>query len=130
MASVCLSETNLYVGLSSEAFTTDVTDIRFPLTMSQHVLLHIPSPSQLFVTNVTLVVATNIVRLSHMVLIVGLVVELRLASLACVGLGLAGANLQMGLEVAVADKLLLAHFTLESFSLRERNVLLEVSHDL
>ena len=93
-------------------------------------LLDIASSPQLLVTNVTLMVATNIVGLGHVVLVVSLVVKLRLASLACVGLGLASAHLQMSLEVAVADELLLTHFTLESLSLGQRNVLLEVPHDL
>ena len=65
-----------------------------------------------------------------MILIVSLVVKLRLASFARPNLYDAGANFHVGLQVTVADELLLAVFTLEPLSLAERNVLLEVSDNL
>ena len=79
--------------------------------------LHISGSPQLFVTNVTLMIATNIVSLGHVILVVSLVVELRLASLAGVGLGLSSADLHVCFQVTVADKLLFTHFTLKSLSL-------------
>ena len=98
--------------------------------MGEHVLLDVPGAPELFVTDLTLVVPPNIVRLSQVILVVGLVVELRLASLAGVGLDDPLAHLGVGLQVAVADELLLAVLALEPLPLGEWNVLLEVSHDL
>ena len=80
--------------------------------------------------NLTLVVPANIVRLSQVILVVGLVVELGLASLASVGLDHPLADLGVSLQVAVADELFLAVLTLEPLPLGEWNVLLKVSHDL
>ena len=65
-----------------------------------------------------------------MILIVSLVVKLSLASFARPNLYDARANFHVGLQVTVADELFLAVFTLEPFSLAERNVLLEVPDNL
>ena len=65
-----------------------------------------------------------------MILVVSLVVKLRLAPFARPNLYHACANFHVGFQVAVADELLLAVFTLEPFSLAERDVLLEVPDHL
>ena len=98
--------------------------------MGQHVLLHVPGPPQLFVADLALVVPPHVVSLRQVVLVVRLVVELGLAPLAGVRLDDALADLRVSLQVAVADELLLAVLALEPFPLGERNVLLEMSHDL
>ena len=98
--------------------------------MSEHVFLHITRPPHLFVTNVALVIAANIVALRHMVLVVRLVVKLRFASLARECFRLASADFLVGFQVAVRDKFLFATLALESLSLRQRDVLLKVPHDL
>ena len=98
--------------------------------MGQHVLLDVPGPPQLFVADLALVVPSDVVSLRQVVLVVRLVVELGLASLAGVGLDDSLADLGVSLQVAVADELLLAVLTLEPLPLGERNVLLEMSHDL
>ena len=81
-------------------------------------------------TDLTLVVTADIVRLCQVVFVVSLVVELRLASLAGVGLDDPLADLRVSLQVAVADELFFAVLTLEPLPLGEWNVLLKVSHDL
>ena len=98
--------------------------------MGEHVFLDIPRPPQLFVADLTLVVPPNIVRLCQVVLVVSLVVELRLASLAGVRLDDPLADLRVSLQVAVADELFFAVLTLKPLPLGEWNVLLKVSHDL
>ena len=98
--------------------------------MGQHVLLHVPGPPQLFVADLALVVPSHVVSLRQVVLVVRLVVELGLASLAGVRLDDALADLRVSLQVAVADELLLAVLALEPLPLGERDVLLEMSHDL
>ena len=65
-----------------------------------------------------------------MILIVSFVVKLSLASFARPNLYYARANFHVSLQVTVADELFLAVFTLEPFSLAERNVLLEVPDNL
>ena len=65
-----------------------------------------------------------------MVLIISLVVKLSLASFARPNFYNACAHFHVGLQVAVANELFLALFTLEPLSLAERNVLLEVSDNL
>ena len=98
--------------------------------MGEHVFLDVPRPPELFVTDLTLVVTAHIVRLGQVVLVVSLVVELRLASLAGVGLDDPLADLRVSLQVAVADELFFAVLTLKPLPLGEWNVLLEVSHNL
>ena len=65
-----------------------------------------------------------------MILVVGLIVKLCLASFARPDLHDPRAHLHVGLQVAVADELLLAVLALEPLSLAERNVLLEVPDHL
>ena len=65
-----------------------------------------------------------------MVLIISLVVKLSLASFARPNFYNACAHFHVSLQVAVANELFLALFTLEPLSLAERNVLLEVSDNL
>ena len=122
--------TYLDIRFSSETLATDVTDVWFPLAVCQHVFLHVPGSPQLFVADLTLVVPPNVVGLRQVVLVVRLVVELRLASLAGVGLDHPLADLGVSLQVAVADKLFLAALTLEPLPLGQWDVLLKVSHDL
>lgn len=81
-------------------------------------------------TNVTLVIPTNIVSYSQVVLVISFVVKLRLAPLTGVGLHNSSTDLGVGLQIAVADELFFAVFTLEALSLRQWNVFLKVSHDL
>ena len=92
--------------------------------------LHVPGSPELFVTDLTLVVTANIVSLGQMILVVRLVVELRLTSLASVGLDDPLADLGVSLQVAVADELFTAVLALKPLPLGKWNVLLEVSHDL
>ena len=92
--------------------------------------LHVTRPPHLFVTNVTLMIAANIVALRHVVLVVRLVVKLGFASLARECFRLASADFLVGFQVAVRDKFLFTTLALESLSLRQRDVLLKVSHDL
>ena len=68
--------------------------------------------------------------LGKMILVVGLIVKLCLASFARPDLHDPRAHLHVGLQVAVADELLLAVLALEPLSLAERNVLLEVPDHL
>ena len=65
-----------------------------------------------------------------MILIVSLVVKLSFATFARPNLYDACANFHVGFQVAVADELFLALFTLEPFSLAERDVLLEMPDHL
>ena len=98
--------------------------------MGQHVFLHVPGAPELFVTDLTLVVTANIVSLGQVILVVRLVVELRLTSLASVGLDDPLADLGVSLQVAVADELFTAVLALKPLPLGQWDVLLEVSHDL
>ena len=122
--------TYLDIRFSSETLATDITDVGFSLAVCQHVFLHVPGPSELFMTDLTLVVPPDIVSLRQVVLVVRLVVELRLAPLAGVRLDDPLADLGVSLQVAVADKLFLATLTLEPLPLGQWDVLLKVSHDL
>ena len=98
--------------------------------MSEHVFLHITSPPHLFVTNMTLVITTNIVALGHVVLVVSLVVKFRLTPLACKCFRFTSAYFLVGSQIAIRDELLFATLALESFPLGKRNVFFEMSHDL
>ena len=120
----------LDIRLSSKFLSTNVTFKWLPLAVSEHVFLHVTRPPHLFVTNVTLMIATNIVALRHVVLVVRLVVKLGFASLARECFRLASADFLVSFQVAVRDKFLFTTLALESLSLRQRDVLLKVSHDL
>ena len=98
--------------------------------MGEHVLLHVPGPPELFVADLALVVPAHIVHLGQVILVVGLVIELGLTSLASVGLDHPLAHLGVSLQVAVADELFFAVLTLEPLPLGEWDVFLEMSHDL
>ena len=98
--------------------------------MSEHVFLYITSPSHLFVTNMTLVITTNIVALGHVVLVVSLVVKFRLTPLACKCFRFTSAYFLVGFQIAIRYEFLFATFALESFPLGKGNVLFEMSHDL
>ena len=120
----------LNIRLSPETFPTDVADVRLALAMCQHVFLHVPGPSELFMTDLTLVVPPDIVSLRQVVLVVRLVVELRLAPLAGVRLDDPLTDLGVSLQVAVRDELFFTAVTLKPLPLGQRDVLLKVSHDL
>ena len=120
----------LDIRLSPKFLATNVTLKWLSLAVSEHVLLHIPRPPHLFVADVALVIATNIVALGHVILVVCLVVKLGLAPLARECFRFASADLLVGFQIAVGDEFLFTTFALESFPLGQRNVFLKVPHDL